>query len=147
MREVLLYMALSLCFCSQVWPRPRVPSQRPALFLLGRWANPGLRIFMPFLACVSVLRSFPKEPQGNAGGPGGAVATAPGRRRPVPVRWLVAARMGAPVQITWEFAYDWEVEPGSDHEGLSRGKGADVGIIHCKQGCIPAAGSEILGYE
>lgn len=29
-----------------------------------------------------------------------------------PMRWLVAARIGIPVMSVWEFAYDWEVEPG-----------------------------------
>jgi len=29
-----------------------------------------------------------------------------------PMRWLVAARIGIPVLSVWEFAYDWEVEPG-----------------------------------
>ena len=30
----------------------------------------------------------------------------------LPVRWLIAARIGIPVLSDWEFAYDWEVEPG-----------------------------------
>lgn len=29
-----------------------------------------------------------------------------------PMRWLMAARIGIPVLSVWEFAYDWEVEPG-----------------------------------
>jgi hypothetical protein len=29
------------------------------------------------------------------------------------LRWLVAARVGYPARSVWEFAYDWEVEPGT----------------------------------
>ncbi len=29
-----------------------------------------------------------------------------------PIRWLIPARIGYPVQSVWEFAYDWEVQPG-----------------------------------
>lgn len=29
-----------------------------------------------------------------------------------PLRWLIPARIGYPAQSIWEFAYDWEIQPG-----------------------------------
>ena len=29
-----------------------------------------------------------------------------------PLRWLIPARIGHPAQSVWEFAYEWEVQPG-----------------------------------
>jgi len=36
-------------------------------------------------------------------------------------RWFVPARVGLPAQCFWEFAYDWEVEPGDWTMSISHG--------------------------
>lgn len=70
----------------------------------GIEGRPGIRFGMELVpegtpqGAPVVLEARLKRPEDPQDGP--------------PMRWLVAARIGIPVLSVWEFAYDWEVEPG-----------------------------------
>jgi len=111
MREVILMIGMAVGFCGQALAETAVTGAR--VVFSGEMGRPGARNIQARPGVRFGLELVPE------GAPKGASVVLEGRlSRPqdvegvIPVRWMVAARMGVPVQIAWEFAYDWEVEPG-----------------------------------
>lgn len=111
MRELILMIALAVGFCSQALAETAVTGAR--VVSSGEMGKPGTQDIQARPGVRFGLELVPE------GAPGGSSVVLEGRLlRPQdvegmpPVRWMVAARIGVPVQIVWEFAYDWEVEPG-----------------------------------
>jgi len=113
MREVLLLTALVMCFWSHAWAQSEGAKPRARIVFAGEMGKPGSQDVQARPGMRFGLELVPE------GAPKGTSVVLEARllspKTPEglhPIRWLVAARMGMPVQIAWEFAYDWEVEPG-----------------------------------
>lgn len=113
MREIILPAVLAVCFYTQVWAQTEIVNPEAHIVVAGGMGKPGSQDVQ---AGPGVRFGLELVPEGVPKGT--SVVLKARLLRPndpeglSPERWLVAARMGMPVQVTWEFAYDWEVEPG-----------------------------------
>jgi hypothetical protein len=113
MREVLFLTTMAMCLWSQAWAQSEGIKPDARVVFAGEMgkagsreiqARPGVRFGLELVfegarkGTLVVLE---------------AKLLSPATDGLPPIRWLVAAKSGAPAQIAWEFAYDWEVDPGA----------------------------------